>query len=482
MSNEEKQQVDETFVTPWNLAIYYRRIFPSHIYCKWLAYGEPATCSQFAQREFSFTLENDVYRRYLSFSNHMEFEKELIKLCPEKIDIGAVYSAKPKDHKMLSAAQFYPIERELVFDIDMTDYDDVRFCCRGADICSKCWTLMRFAMQIMDRVLHEDFGFEHRLWIYSGRRGVHCWVCDQTARELQSSIRQAIVEHITIVTGGKDSSKRVTLYTPLHPSLQRAREIILTEFDGYACLKQDFLGDDQRIERFLRLVPDDNILFFLILDRNKKKEESINKVLQMISPGLDYDESKNDFLNLKFLRRQTLRELFSQLTTSAERWAAFKQHTDAMINSVTSSTKYRKSAYTTLIDEIMFEYCYPRLDANVTKGMNHLLKSPFSIHPKTGRVSIPIHLDSLAYFDPCKEGSVPKLNELCQQVEQLPKQNLPNEDGSGEKTATKQKDYNQTSLKPFIDIFARFVQQSQTSKRNETLARSDLNTMLSGEI
>ncbi|CAM2716330.1 unnamed protein product [Rotaria socialis] len=438
MSNEEKQQVDETFVTPWNLAIYYRRIFPSHIYCKWLAYGEPATCSQFAQREFSFTLENDVYRRYLSFSNHMEFEKELIKLCPEKIDIGAVYSAKPKDHKMLSVAQFYPIERELVFDIDMTDYDDVRFCCRGADICSKCWTLMRFAMQIMDRVLHEDFGFEHRLWIYSGRRGVHCWVCDQTARELQSSIRQAIVEHITIVTGGKDSSKRVTLYTPLHPSLQRAREIILTEFDGYACLKQDFLGDDQRIERFLRLVPDDS--------------------------------------------RQTLRELFSQLTTSAERWAAFKQHTDAMINSVTSSTKYRKSTYTTLIDEIMFEYCYPRLDANVTKGMNHLLKSPFSIHPKTGRVSIPIHLDSLGYFDPCKEGSVPKLNELCQQVEQLPKQNQQSEDGSNEKTATKQKDYNQTSLKPFIDIFARFVQQSQTSKQNETLAKSDLNTMLSGEI
>jgi hypothetical protein len=40
MSNEEKQQDTQAPVTPWDLAIYYRRIFPSHIYCKWLAYGE----------------------------------------------------------------------------------------------------------------------------------------------------------------------------------------------------------------------------------------------------------------------------------------------------------------------------------------------------------------------------------------------------------------------------------------------------------
>jgi len=358
-------------------------------------------------------------------------------MCPHKIDIGAVYSAKPKDHKILASTQFYPIERELVFDIDMTDYDDVRFCCRGADICSKCWTLMRFAMQILDRALHEDFGFEHRLWIYSGRRGVHCWVCDPTARELQSSIRQAIVEHLSILTGAKESSKRVNLYLPLHPSLQHAREIIADEFDRYACLDQDFLGNDQRIDRFLRLVP----------------EES----------------------------RSTLRDIFSELNTSAERWSAFKHHTDGMINSMSNNTKYRKATYTTLIDEIMFEYCYPRIDANVTKGMNHLLKSPFSVHPKTGRVSVPIDPNCLSTFDPCKDGIVPKLNELVQQVEQIPKQNQQNEDVNQEKVP-KQKDYNQTSLKPFIDIFSRFVQRAQTSKQDDILAKSDLNTMLSGEI
>lgn len=46
----------------------------------------------------------------------------------------------------------------------------------------------------------------------------------------------------------------------------------------------------------------------------------------------------------------------------------------------------RKLKY--LIEEIKIQYCYPRLDVNVTKGFNHLLKSPFSIHPKTGKVSI----------------------------------------------------------------------------------------------
>jgi DNA primase small subunit len=53
-----------------------------------------------------------------------------------------------------------------------------------------------------------------------------------------------------------------------------------------------------------------------------------------------------------------------------------------------------------MVEEIKLYYSYPRLDINVTKSLNHLLKAPFCVHPKTGKISVPFKAKFVDNFDP----------------------------------------------------------------------------------
>lgn len=140
------------------LQVYYDKAFPYELMYKWLSYfrfkddgalqslrDEEVKSETFYNREFSFTLENDVYCRYLCFKTPEEFRETLVSRAPHKIDIGAVFNLPPKNHLSTEKKVFVPIEKEMVFDIDMTDYDGVRQCCTGAKVCQKCWAFMSCA-------------------------------------------------------------------------------------------------------------------------------------------------------------------------------------------------------------------------------------------------------------------------------------------------------------------------------------------------
>ncbi|KAM1209125.1 hypothetical protein ACFX2J_014702 [Malus domestica] len=90
---------------------------------------------------------------------------------------------------------------------------------------------MTIAIKVIDTALRDDFGFSHILWVYSGRRGVHCWVCDGKARRLTNEQRAAIADYFCVYKGNENSQKKVS-FPGLAPHLFLARSYtgVLTEF------------------------------------------------------------------------------------------------------------------------------------------------------------------------------------------------------------------------------------------------------------
>ncbi|KAJ2792812.1 p48 polypeptide of DNA primase, partial [Coemansia helicoidea] len=118
---------------------------------------------------------------------------------------------------------------------------------------------------------------------------------------------------------------------------------------------------------------------------------------------------------------------------SADKWSE-------MIDAVDKLAKRRpggaKFALANFEHDMMLQLAYPRLDENVTTHLNHLLKSPFCIHPKTGRVCTPIAPDQFDSFDPF---AAPTLGQLLREIDQE----------AGDAAAT--------SLAPYTAAFEQFV-------------------------
>mmetsp|Transcript_15102 Transcript_15102/g.22248 ORF Transcript_15102/g.22248 Transcript_15102/m.22248 type:complete len:446 (-) Transcript_15102:4431-5768(-) len=417
-STTSEVQKNALVFSPELLSMYYSRLFPFEIMYDWMSYNPSKKDSVrlFSRREFSFTIEIDreeIYIRYQSFSKQEEFRAAILQRKPMKIDIGAVFSHPPKDHKAIGQG-FKTEQRELVFDIDLTDYDEVRQCgCSGAQICMKCWQMMTMAVKVMDCGLREDFGFKHIAWFYSGRRGVHAWVCDEEARKLSNEARSAVANYFEIsLVAEKNKPSSVT--NPLHPMMKRAVETLEPMFIKHVLPStgQSLLAEEEKWVELLGTLPDCAERVRENLEKNWKKAES--------TPSEKWEELKKHL------------EVF----TAKARGGGKSQKT------ISSSERSKLEAWPV---ETVFRSTYPRLDINVSKMQNHLLKSPFCVHPKTGRVCVPISVESVDSFDPF---NVPTLPELMHELDNFDKNNPGVEvEHEWEKTSLKE------TFKPFTKEF-----------------------------
>ncbi|KAK8811343.1 hypothetical protein WA158_003077 [Blastocystis sp. Blastoise] len=425
----EPTGVDKNSLPEFNtdlLKIYYSRLFPYQQFYDWLSYTHDpidkeleekgVTDPAFCRREFSFTLENDIYLRYLSFNDAEGLKKEMVSRLPIKMDLGAIYNLPPRSRQTVQSSVFEPIERELIFDIDLTDYDEVRTCCKEGNICLKCWKFCVVAVHILERILKEEFGFKHILCIYSGRRGIHMWVCDKRARQLTDRERKCILNYISItIQTNKQMENEDSLPFPPTPSIVQS----------FNLCEQYFTNDFLSVSNMA--------LFdsFSLPDTGKQRLDTIMKLI--------------DSNCLSFQERDGILSMLKETGINGkEKWLRLK----SLLMSIDLSNKTKRldpkaihkymSAY-----YILFYYVYPRIDTNVSVARNHLLKSMFCIHPKTGKVCIPIAIDQIDTFNPL---TVPTLSSLIQELDNY------NGDPSID-------DLHKTSLGQYVDLFeTEFIQ------------------------
>ena len=107
-----------------------------------------------------------------------------------------------------------------------------------------------------------------------------------------------------------------------------------------------------------------------------------------------------------------------------------------------------------------------------SKKLNHLLKSPFVVHPGTGRVCVPIDPRKAEDFDPL---AVPTVTALLREIDQWKRPE--------EEPLKPIQDWGKTSLKPYIDFFRGFVaglirdEMPVTVKREREEAAADPQAM-----
>ena len=134
--------------------------------------------------------------------------------------------------------------------------------------------------------------------------------------------------------------------------------------------------------------------------------------------------------------------------------------------------------------DVVLEYTYPRLDIEVSKKLNHLLKSPFVVHPGTGRVCVPIDTtsrpDAVDRFDPLT--AAPTVQDLVAEIDAwraddhdagAKKEENGDDDDDGDEGAANAparrnhalRDWEKTSLRPHIEYFRSFVMALERGRR-----------------
>ena len=331
-------------------AEYYKLFFPYKRLCELL------TCNGDELANIEFALEGDVYKRYVSVRTAAELKAAVVNFPGIKtLHFGAVYSGKPSNSAYVSA----PARRVLSFDIDLTDkawlpLKDARGNLMMKE-CDRAWPVCAASVDILKRLLEEAFGFTRVLVVYSGRRGVHVHVFDDSAMRLSSEGRAAIVGYINGNLGADQN--RMGSGVRLVMKMHNLKRWVYIWFNELVCR----MG---------------------LLDSMNARQDFVDRL----------DLEKYAFL------REELGSLADEAMHKADGQDAWRY-----IVQKVSAVKPKAPWVLERLDCAVLAYVWPILDENVTRDVAHLTKVPYACHATARRVACAVNLKNFWDFRPGRD-------------------------------------------------------------------------------
>jgi DNA primase small subunit len=307
----------------------------------------------FSQREWAFVDSYGRFDRNFSFEKPdilIDFVREKI---PRSIYVGAVYSEGPNNKISKSIHDVDWIKRELIFDLDLTEYDEVRPCsCRGKNqLCDLCWELVKTAALWINDTLIEDFGINHNniTWVFSGRRGVHAWITEEESAVLNNEQRTSIIDYLTLFKGTGSEARLISdpIEYPVNLRVRINTHIYVPFFRE--CTLQQLMNIG---------FAEDRGVFIM------EQRERLGIDQNFLSKYVFIDNSVKEKFNIK-----------------------------------NYPSRYQ-------IEERIILQWGPRIDAGVSKDMRRILRLPGSIHGDTGKRVKVLEENELEYFSPLDEESI----------------------------------------------------------------------------
>ena len=301
----------------------------------------------FDKREFGFQVVKDnavKFIRNISFPSPEKLKSYILENTPLAMYVGAIYSEGPNYFDQKNIQNLEWIRRELIFDIDLTEYDTVRPCsCIGKNMaCEYCWELFNVSIKWIQETLTEDFGVKDIRWVFSGRRGVHAWILDRHMSYLDDEQRAAIVNYLTFFKGDGESAK-ISPSAKFNTRYQeRVKNIIFDSFFNHTAIEQ--------------------------LEKIGFSKQRANIILEQRD------------------RMGVGNQFYSNLIYATEK-----------SSSIVPSQKFPSREQ---INQNVLLRWSPRLDSAVTIDLRSILRMPGSVHGESGKRVRFLNFDELEFFNP----------------------------------------------------------------------------------